>query len=147
MGMNATLLAALAFLGAAIPVTITLLTIGAPFLRTWLQNHVRQQELQRLHNSLRGAAAVVSMVAKETKGFTLDDGIAQILVLSANEVGRAYVEKYGKEAVAYALALHADDRRKDIHLGDSNRATLPFEIAKDAVTIAKGRVPDIHIVR
>lgn len=132
------LLIALAAVSAVIPTVIVLLTLGAPFLRTWLKGHVRKQELQRLHDSLRGAASVVSFVAKETKGFKVDDGIAEILSLASAEVGKALVEKYGKEAVSYALALHADERRPDINLGEVSSPKELLEIGKrEAAKIAK----------
>jgi hypothetical protein len=131
-------LIAIAAASAAIPAILVLMTVGAPFLRTWLKGHVKKQELQRLHDSLRGAASVVSFVAKETKGFTLDDGIAEILSLASAEVGKALVEKYGKEAVSYVLALHADERRPDIEIGEVKSAKELLEIGKrEAVRVAK----------
>jgi hypothetical protein len=115
-------LIAIAAVTAAIPTIIFLMTIGAPFFRTWLKEHVKKQELERLHNALRGAATVVSAIAKETAGFTLDDGFGQILDLAANEVGKALLEKYPAEAAAYMGALHADERRPDLKLGTDVRA-------------------------
>lgn len=130
--MNPILLAVIAAVSAAVPTILLLISVGAPQLRAWLKAHVRRQELERLHAAISGAAVVVAAIAKQTPGFTLDDGIAQILAQVSAEVGKALVEKYGKEAVHYIAALDADERRPDIRVGPSTPPKQVPEVIRRA---------------
>lgn len=115
--MNPILLAIIAGASAAIPILIAVINVGGPFGREWLKNHVEKQQLQRLHDSLRGVAKIVSAVAAQTPGFKLDDGFAMLLDVLAIEVGKAVVEKYGSSAIVYAATLHADAGLPQFNLG------------------------------
>lgn len=132
------ILIALATFVAAVPTILILINIGGPYLRAWLKEHVRKQELQKLHDSLRGTCVVVSAIAKATVGFDADDGIAAILDGVTKEVGLALLEKYPNEAAAYVGALHADERRPELKpLGKIEPHEVPNAIQNIAERIAK----------
>lgn len=118
--MPPALLAAIAFLTAAVPTIILVAKIGSPFLRTWLDLHTSAADAEKLKTALANAYAIVAKVADATPGFALDDGLATALGIVAKELeavkGRPMTAAEKDKARIALLSMHANDA-VDGHLG------------------------------
>ncbi len=113
IALPASVLAALAFVGAALAAFVLAWRMASPVIRATLKQRISEADRAKLHAAVKGAFDVVSAGAKLTPGRDVLDGLAEALDIVAADIyatlGRSLTSGEREQARLQLLARHASE--------------------------------------